>query len=208
VLRWMHHDTAMRTWLFLDDVEHVAALGLHAGDERAGVWRLEHHQNATGRRALVNHQGDADASPATAVWKGSVSSDVLVRTRCTVARTGREQACGVVFGWKSERDHWIARVDVAGSVVAVGVVEDGVERVLATAPISTTDVPWHEIVVTTQGDRIVVDHDGGAQIEVVDVAARRRGGVGLWAPAATTAYFDELTVQSLDRSYDLLDAVS
>lgn len=197
LVRWLGAGgpLGMHAWLFLEDVEHVTALGFEPGDERAGTWRLEHHAAATGRRALVNHQGAADAPPATAVWSGRTAADVLVRTRCTVAGTGVEQACGVVFGWQDEGDHLVARVDLGTHTLVVSAVEHGVERVLGKAPIGDVDASWHELVVRAQGERVTVRHHDGARIEI-DIP-HSRGRVGLWAPSGSTAYFDELLVHPL-----------
>jgi hypothetical protein len=210
VVLWYQRDDApagARSWLFLDEAEFVGTRGFEPTEARAGVWRVEPHETAIGRSALVNLPGEAEAPPATAIANAFAASDVLVRTRCKVAPSDALPACGVVFRWDSARRHWIARVDTTAGVVSVGIVEDGVERLVDSAPILAEASLWQDLVVTARGDRIVVEHNGTTRVEIRDAITHPGDGVGLWAPAASTAYFDEFTAHPLADRADLLEVV-
>jgi hypothetical protein len=185
-------------WRFVELNDDPTALGLEVSDASAGVWRLEDHDAATGHRALVNDVGSVVGFPATAIARDLHTRDAIVRTRCKASVEHASQSCGIVFAYTSDRDHYVARVDAKAGTVALGVVEAGFERELATARVAIERDAWQELEVVADGHRIVVRHNGAAQLEASLPSVV--GAVGLWAPGDAKAWFDELTVEPLRAS--------
>jgi len=194
-----------RRWTFLEEVSDPAALGFRLGVERAGAWVVDDHAEATGARALVNHAGAPGERPATAVVERLASRDVQALTRCKASSDHPEQACGVVFRYRNERNYYVARADAAASAVILAAVVDGVERPLERAAVEVQPSVWQELVVHARGERLSVDWNGRRVIEARDLGLLSPGAVGLWAPAECVAYFDELAVRALPSSLGDLD---
>lgn len=191
---------ARHRWTFVDEVADPAALGFRMSEVAAGAWQLAHHADATGARALVNLAGAPGAEPATAVVDDPSPRDLQIITRCKVSPDLPEQACGVVFRYRDEGNHYVARVDALGGAVTLGAVINGSERVLERAEVAAGASTWQELQVLARADRFVVELNGRRVIEVHDPTHAHAGAVGLWAPASCVAYFDELAVQPLASS--------
>jgi hypothetical protein len=189
--------TEPRTWMFLEDVTDPRSLGFHTPTAAAGEWVLQFHEDATGARALVNLAGAPAERPATAVVDRPSPRDLQLGARCKVSPDRPEQACGVVFRYQDHGNHYVARVDAAAAVVTLGVVVDGIERLIHAEAADIGTSRWHDLAVQARADHIVVTWNGSKVIDVRDPTLSSQGAVGLWAPADCVAYFDELTVQAL-----------
>jgi hypothetical protein len=82
----------------------------------------------------------------------------------------------------------------------IAVVEGGRERILGKQVASLAPGVWQELALEARAGRIRLSLNGSTSLEVVDGAPVAAGRVGLWAPAAGVAYFDELTVDPLPAS--------
>ena len=197
-------------WTFLDKAS-LAELGLVAHGARSGSWLLEDVEAATGGRALANHEGEPGASPALVVAMQPRSRDIRAQTRCMVVGTAMKAeafadvpaACGVVFRFVDEQNHWIVRAIAGESAIEAATVVRGNERVLrrAPAPHAVEVGRWIELSVEVRGDVVKASLDGQpvlvAESTMLPAAA---GSVGLWAPAGATAYFDHFTIETLTAS--------
>jgi hypothetical protein len=193
---------AQHRWTFLDEESDPTQLGFRLAAERAGAWRVDDHAEATGARALVNLAGAPGEEPATAVVERLAPRDLQALTRCKVSPEHPDQACGVVFRYRDARNHYVARADAADAAVILSAIVDGVERPLQRASVEVRPSVWQELVVHARGERLVVDWNGLRVIDVRDLGLLAPGGVGLWAPAACEAYFDELAVNALPTPPD------
>lgn len=187
---------APQRWTFLDDTTDPGGLGLktRAG---GGAWTVEPHGAATGARALVNHAASASEAPALLLAGAVRTRDVRASTRCKVGTAPGGDACGIVFRVLDEQNHHVARLDVAGRRLVIAVVSDGEERVLGETAAHVEREVWQELTLEARGDRIRASCNGRDAVEVTDLMTERLGGVGLWAPAAAEAYFDELAIEAL-----------
>jgi len=206
VVRMDTRTARVHRWSFTEDVVDPALLGLSIGPNVSGSWRLEHHQDATGSRALVNLAGAPDAPPAVALTE-TVGRDVEVSTRCKPSPRLPQRACGLVFRWASEAHHYVARVDAAAERVELAVVIAGHERVISSAHRRAEPASWHDLTVAARGDRLTVTLDGRVAIDVHDPSLPNAGRAGLWSPPEGVVHFDELTVDNLEpvpHSSDLI----
>ncbi len=199
-LRDVEPDAAARShrWTFTEPATDFAELGFVAPIPGGGAWVLTDHAPATGGRALVNHAGDADGRPALAVAQAARSRDVRASTRCKVGETG--SACGLVFRFHDEANHYVAHIDSTTDRIALEVVLGGMPRTLASVPAPSDHGVWQELAVEARSSRLAVIWNGRKVIEAHDATLAVPGGVGLWAPSATVAIFDELAIEPLSSS--------
>lgn len=187
-------------WTFVDTAT-PAELGLTPRVEAAGGWTLEDHPVATGGRAMVNHEGDPGSSPAILLVSGTRARDVRAMTRC------KGEGCGIAFRVVDERSYTLARIDASSSRIELVVVKDGIERVIAGAPVTGAREAWQELAIEVHGDIVRVASNGRRVLETTNTEPGAHGGVGLWSPAASRAYFDELVVEPLPASPQALEVL-
>lgn len=185
---------AVRRWTFVETSAMLSELGLKTHVPESGAWTLEHDANATGARALVNREGEPGARPAIVTAVGLSTRDLRATTRCKASSAKVTKACGLVFRFQDADNHLLARVDFTSGELALVAVSAGKERVLRTAPVLASSDVWQEIGIITQGDRIRVSWNGTTAIDLADASPAKAGSVGIWAPAAAEASFDDLTV--------------
>ena len=193
-------DAAARShrWTFTEPTTDFAELGFVAPIPDGGAWVLSDHAPATGGRALVNHVGDAGGRPALAVAQSARSRDVRASTRCKVGETG--SACGLVFRFHDAANHYVAHIDSTNDRIALEVVLGGVPRTLSSVPAPSDHGVWQELAIEARSSHLAVMWNGRKMIEAHDATLAAPGGVGLWAPSATVAIFDELAIQPLPSS--------
>jgi len=202
-----HGGVAKKRWTFLEETTDPSAVGFAAlaGDaSRAGAWLLADHDTATGARALVNRPGEDAAPPATLLVGSVTTRDVKAGTRCKVA-VPEGEGCGLVFRYRDARDHHVVRLDFTGRRLVIARVVGGEEHELGSVAARVDGAVWQEISVQARGDRIRATCNNRDVLEVVDPLAALPGSVGLWAPSAAEAYFDELSVETLPASPQALE---
>jgi hypothetical protein len=187
--------SATHRWTFADPSE-PNALGFHVSGDRAGKWLVEEHVTATAAHALANRPGEAHAPPATLVAEGIHARDVKASTRCKVSTA--PSACGLVFRHRDDANHLVARIDFSSRALVLSSVSGGIERQLATAPVRVEPGIWQELVIEARGPRVHATCNGRDAVDVTD-AAPSSGSVGLWVPASGEAYFDDLSIDMLER---------
>lgn len=207
-------------WTFLDD-KKLSELGLEArGAARSGDWGLEEHTEATGGRALANQEGDPGIGPALLIAKAPRARDLKARTRCKVESVSTKPeafgpamaACGVVFRYVDDANHWIVRANAsAGEIEAVSVV-GGKERIVKSAPDPAAAVnTWLDLAVEARGDVIIVSvGEGGARklftAEAPTVPAAF-GSLGLWATSESKSYFDHFSIETLTATPQAIEVL-
>jgi hypothetical protein len=193
------------SWLFLDPAS-LADLGLVAHSPRGGVWGLEEHEEATGGRALANHEGEPGAAPAMLLALEPRSRDLRARTRCKVVSTSLAPealeegpaACGVVFRYVDDSNHWVVRADAAAATLEVAAVVSGREHVVAHGPVPASLGSWIELSIEARGDIVRVSLEGRPTLMVESpTLPAGAGSVGLWVPSSTTAFFDHFAIETL-----------
>jgi len=134
---------------------------------------------------------------------------VRAATRCKVEQplpSTQGTACGLVFRFHDAQRFYVAHADQAAREVSLGVVVDGVERRIAHVPADVSG-NWQELAVEARGEKLAVSWNGKRVIEVRDATLGTSGQVGLWAPSASIALFDELTVETLPEEVHPLELV-
>ena len=110
-----------------------------------------------------------------------------------------------MFRYRDARDHHVVRLDFTGRRLVIARVVGGEEHELGSVAARIDGAVWQEISVQARGDRIRATCNNRDVLEVVDHAAALPGSVGLWAPSAAEAYFDELSVETLPASPQALE---
>ncbi len=193
-------------WRFLDVASDTSSLGLTTTRAGGGTWAVEHHPEATGARALVNRVGEPGAGPAILLARETSARDLRAATRCKVsADAAAEAACGLVFGYRDEANYGLARLDVARRKLVIATVRGGIERELAGAEADVVKGVWHELVAEVHGGDVRASCDGRFVVEARG-AASPIGKAGVWVPAATEAFFDELALD-MHPTNEVLDIV-
>ncbi|MBL8742043.1 MAG: DUF1080 domain-containing protein, partial [Myxococcales bacterium] len=146
-----------------------------------------------------NSAGAPDAPAALAV-SNVRTRDLRAATRCKVEPAGT--ACGLVFRVRDastdrRESYYVAHADQASREISLGVVVNGIERRIAHVPADISSGSWQELAVDARGEKIAVTWNGRRVIEARDATLTTSGRVGLWAPSASIALFDELTVEPL-----------
>jgi hypothetical protein len=131
------------------------------------------------------------------VVHGVDTNDVKAVTRCKVA-TGRDaSACGIVFRFRDEANHHLARLDFVERRIVVSIVSGGIEREISAAAARVEIGTWQELTVEARGSHLRASCNGRDVVEIDDATSATRGGVGLWVPGAGEAYFDDLAIDDL-----------
>jgi hypothetical protein len=176
-----------------------------------GPWSIEDHAEATGARALVNHEGNAGAKPAVLVAKSILARDLTASTRCKSTTQ-----CGIVFRYRNDENYDVARFDAATQNVVLANVVGGRDVVVARAPAPAgapaggeagTPEAWQDLRVDANAGVIRVRWNDRLLIEATEGAPANSGYAGLWVPADATAYFDELSIEALPDSPRALEVL-
>lgn len=182
-------------WTFVESAALPSDLGLHSHVAEGGAWALEDDAHATGARALVSREGDLDARPGIVTATGFRARDLRATTRCKASSTKETQSCGLVFRFQDVANHLVARIDAVRGELVVLAVTGGSERVLGSMPVAAKADVWQEISVEAHRGRIRATWNGASTLEVRDGGPTRSGAIGIWAPSAAEASFDELAVE-------------
>jgi hypothetical protein len=206
-------------WTFLDD-KKLGELGLEArGAAMSGEWGLEEHTEATGGRALANQEGDPGKGPALLIAKEQRARDLKAKTRCKVESASLEAsaagqataACGVVFRYVDDANHWIVRANAsAGTVEAVSVV-GGKERIVKSEPEPVAALnTWIDLAVEARGDVVIVSVGEPPKklftAEAPTVPAAY-AALGLWATSESKAYFDHFSIETLTATPQAIEVL-
>lgn len=187
-------------WTFVDTAT-PAELGLTPRVATAGGWALEAHPIATGGRALVNHEGEPGSTAGILLVSNTRARDVRAMTRC------KGERCGVAFRVSDEHSYTLARVDASSSRVELVAVTAGAERVIGEAPVVGGPEGWQELAVEARGDLVRIASNGRIVLETTIDEPATYGGVGLWSPAPSRAYFDELVVEPMQGPPQALEVL-
>lgn len=189
-----------KRWTFLESAATPADLGFQVATPSAGPWDVELHEQATGARALVNREGEDAAPPATLLAPSVWTRDFRAVTRCKTVAPRAAQQCGIVFRYRDEANYTVARLDSVTKAVVVADVIGGVERPLARGQADVAPNVWHELRVEARAGEVTVWWNSRQAVKVAERLPAVPGKVGLWAPAAGIAYFDELSIERLPDS--------
>lgn len=134
-------------------------------------------------------------------------TDVTVTARI---RSVDNDSCGLVFRCVNGDNHYRVRLDAERNVTELTRFVQGSPTVLASianAP-GFTPSAWHELTITSIGNRHVVRRDGVKLFDVID-GTHAQGRIGCYAWADQIVAFDDIVVRAGDataRSRPLLHA--
>jgi hypothetical protein len=191
------------TWRFddgpLNSPPRGFSFGLTARVGKPGRWAVELVKDApSGGRAL----GQLDTDPTNARYPLAVAdqpplSDLRLSARCKLVSGKVDQACGLVFRYSDENNHYVTRANALEGNVRLYRVKDGKRSQFATWDGEVTANVWHTIAAEAKGDLLRVFWNGKNVIEAKDSTFTQPGKVGVWTKADSVTYFDDLTVTSL-----------
>jgi hypothetical protein len=193
-------------WTFAEPSE-LAALGLRAEGSAGGDWGVEEHTAATGARALANRTGTHGAPPARLLATEIHARDIRASTRCKVSALTSPASCGLVFRYRDDAHHSLARLDFEERRIVLSRISEGVEQVLTTTAVEVLPGVWQELAVEARGDLLRVTCNGRHVLIARDDHPGDAGSVGVWVPASNEAYFDELAIDILPTASRALEAL-
>ena len=167
------------------------------GGGRMGRWLIKAEKDApSGAHVLA--QVDTDSTSyrfPIAVAEDSSLRDFRLAVRCKPLSGKVDQACGIVFRYRDENNYYVVRANALENNVRLYYVRDGERHQFAdwNGPVSSG--MWHELQVSTNGDRFEISWDGKKVIEARDKTFSEAGKIGLWTKADSVTYFDDLTVE-------------
>ncbi|HEU4387130.1 MAG TPA: family 16 glycoside hydrolase, partial [Blastocatellia bacterium] len=131
--------------------------------------------------------------------------DISVKFKPISGKT--DQGAGIVWRYRDQDNYYIVRANALEGNVVLYKVENGKRTDLPLVGEGRTygkkdKVPsgqWGTLRVVAKGDLFDVYHDGKKLYEVRDGTFKEAGKAGLWTKADSVIYFDDLTIQVLDR---------
>ena len=126
-------------------------------------------------------------------------ADLRISVKVRSDRGEEDQGGGVLWRARGVRDYYVARWNPLEDNLRVYKVEGGVRTQFDTAKVIVPPGQWHDLVVTMQGDHMVVAFDGQDLLDHHDSTFTGPGRVGLWTKADAAASFDDLAVSALDN---------
>jgi hypothetical protein len=148
-----------------------------------------------GNNALV--QLDDDPTPdryPLAVADEPVLRDLELSVRCRPFAGRVDQACGLVFRYRDERNYYVTRANALEGNVRFYYVRDGKRQQLASWSGEVPADRWSELRAEARGDHVVVHWNGRKVIDARDTTFLEAGRVGLWTKADSVTAFDDLVV--------------
>jgi hypothetical protein len=116
---------------------------------------------------------------------------------------GSAAACGIVFRFVDDRNHWLVRANTAEGFLEAAAVVQGQERVLqrTRAPRAIDIGTWIDLRIEVRGDVLRASLDGApALVAEAPTVPAGAGSTGLWAPSGATVYFDHFTIETLSAA--------
>ena len=170
------------------------------GNGAAGRWIVRTESDAPSAPNVLA-QLDSDATDMRfpiAIVERIALRDLKATVRCKLISGRVDQACGLVFRYRDEKNYYITRSNALENNIRLYYVKDGKRRQIASYDGPVTPKAWHEYAVEMRGDRIQVSWDGKQVLDHRDGTFTDAGKVGFWTKADSVTYFDNLAVKSLD----------
>ncbi len=188
-----------RTWNFDDDAAGAPPRGFsfgRTGDGRPGRWIVRAETDAPGApNVLAQLEDDAtDYRFPVAVADEPLLRDLRLSVRCKPVSGHVDQACGLVFRYRDEKNYYVARANALEDNVVLFHVVDGRRRPFASFKGKVASGVWHELRVEARGDHLEVFFNGTRVIDAHDRTFMEAGRVGLWTKADSVTDFDDLSV--------------
>jgi hypothetical protein len=187
-----------RVWSFDKDKSDEAPVGFDLVNlgGKAGKWLVKGESVApSAPNVLAQLDGDKTADRvAAAIVKDATVKDGKVSVRCRIVSGKVEQACGVVFRYKDEKNYYLGRVNGLDKDVNLYVVKDGKRKSLGGWKGATIGDAWHELALEGKAEHLQLSWDGTRIFEASDTTITEAGRIGVWVRADSVTYFDELTL--------------
>jgi hypothetical protein len=116
--------------------------------------------------------------------------------RCKPVSGKIDQACGLVFRYRDENNHYVAGANALENNVRLYVVRDSKRQQFARWDGPVVSGVWHALHVDGRDDRFEIYWDDERVIDARDQTFKGNGKVGIWTKADSLTYFDDLTLES------------
>jgi Domain of Unknown Function (DUF1080) len=172
-----------------------------------GDWKLQEVAGApSGKLAVI--QLSADPKPSSRfpvlVYDRIVARDADFSVRFKAVSGKDDQAAGLVWRYKDEKNYYIVRANALEDNVVLYIVKDGKRADLPVkgkgktygekAPVSKTE--WSSLGMQVRGDNFKVIFNGQLLFEVDDKTFPDAGKIGLWTKADSVMLFDDLVIDA------------
>jgi hypothetical protein len=138
---------------------------------------------------------DTDYRFPVAVVREPAPRDLRLAVKCKMVSGKVDQACGLVWRYRDERNYYVARANALENNVRLYYVKNGRRKQLASWSGTVTGNAWHELRAEAQGARLMIFWDGQKIVDAHDKTFSEGGQVGVWTKADSVTYFDDLTWQ-------------
>ena len=171
------------------------------GGGQTGLWLVLMEQGSmTQRRVLAQVDPEvAEHRLAIAVADEPILGDVQVRVRCKLVAGTTSQSCGVVARYQDPSTYYVAEADALLGTIRLDAIVAGERRPLAAKRMLVPTGVWHGLRLDAAGDQLDVYWNSGKVLEARDATLAQPGRAGVWIQSDARTYFDELTIQGLDR---------
>lgn len=190
------------TWSFDSDQPGKAPgafVFARTGEGRSGAWAVRAESGApSGPHVLAQTDGDdTDYRFPVAVAREPQFQDARLAVRCRSTAGKVDQVCGLVFRYRDENNHYVARTNALENNVRLYRVKDGRRTQFAGWNGKVPKNVWHELAVEARGVRFQVFFNGRKVIDASDATFGGPGRVGVWTKADSITAFDDLTATRL-----------
>jgi hypothetical protein len=167
------------------------------GHGKAGSWAVRAAEGApSGKQVLAQEDADAtDYRFPVALVEGVEAKDLRLTVKYRTVSGVVDQAAGLVFRAKGEKDYYVARANALEGNVMLFRVKGGFRDLVAQWDGKVAAKEWTELGVDVAGDRIQVIFGGKAVLDVRDGTFLEAGKVGLWTKADAVTEFDDLMLE-------------
>lgn len=190
----------LRRWDFDADPAGGIPAGFsfgRTGVGKQGSWVVRAVEGApSGRQVLAQEDTDAtDYRFPVALVEGVEAKDLRLTVKYRTVSGVVDQAAGLVFRAKGEKDYYVVRANALENNVILFKVKTGFRDSLAQWEGKVPAKEWTELAVDVQGDRIQVIFQGKTVLDVRDGTFAEAGKVGLWTKADAVTEFDDLALE-------------
>jgi hypothetical protein len=123
--------------------------------------------------------------------------DVSVSVRCKTVSGRVDQACGIVWRYRDEKNYYVARANALEHNVRFYYVENGRRREISGWNGRVRSGVWHQLRADMRGHHVEVYFDREKVIDAHDSRFSTPGKVGVWTKADSETLFDDLTASRL-----------
>jgi hypothetical protein len=166
------------------------------------AWRIQDDGSApSGKHVLAQTSADdTDYRFPLCIYKDFQAKDVGVSVKFKAIAGKVDRAGGLIIRVKDQDNYYVTRANALEDNVRLYHVVGGKRVQFAGVNHKVSSGQWHTLALRAVGTHFVVSFDGEKLFEADDETFKDAGRVGLWTKADSVTSFDDLKIESLDKS--------